>query len=65
MEENSWADYIIRGEGEYPFFQFCKELVLDENDFSKVSSLTYRENGQILETEDGPAAGYGHDSLSL
>ena len=54
MEENSGADYIIRGEGEYPFFQFCKELVLDENDFSKVSSLTYRENGQILETEDGP-----------
>lgn len=54
MEENSWADYIIRGEGEYPFFQFCKELVLNENDFSKVSSLTYRENGRILQTKDGP-----------
>lgn len=54
MEENSWADYIIRGEGEYPFFQFCKELVLNENDFSKVSSLTYREDGRILQTKDGP-----------
>lgn len=54
MEENPWADYVIRGEGEYPFFQFCKELVLDENDLSKVSNLTYREDGRILETADGP-----------
>lgn len=54
MEENLWADYVIRGEGEYPFFQFCKELVLEENDLSKVSSLTYRKDGQLLETESGP-----------
>ncbi len=28
MEENPWADYILRGEGELGFFRFCKELVL-------------------------------------
>ena len=54
MEENVWADYVIRGEGEYPFFQFCKELVLGENDFSKVCSLVYREDGRVLQTADGP-----------
>jgi len=52
MRDHWWVNYIIRGEGEYPFFQFCKELVLEEYDFSKVNNLTYRTDGGITETED-------------
>lgn len=54
MKENPWVDFILRGEGEYPFFQFCKALVLEDDDLSKVSSLTYRLGDQIVETKDGP-----------
>ena len=50
METNSWVDIIMRGEGEVPFFQLCKEIVLEEYDLSKVSSITYRENGEIMNT---------------
>jgi len=49
MKENPWVDYIIRGEGEYPFFQFCKCLAVGNTDPSLVSNLTYRLKGNIVE----------------
>lgn len=52
MDENPWVDFIIRGEGEYPFFQFCRELVLESYDYSRVSSLTYRVGDMIRDTAD-------------
>ena len=63
MEENPWIDYIIRGEGELPFFQFCKELVLAEESFAdaaldKVSGLTFRREGR----EDSEVGGNRKDS---
>ena len=60
MEENPWADYILRGEGELGFFRFCKELVLGGGVLSalnpeKVCGLSYRRDREILETADGAA----------
>lgn len=43
LEENPWADMIIRGEGEYPFYQLCKSFVLGES-IEGVESLSYRKN---------------------
>ena len=59
MEENPWSDYILRGEGELGFFQFCKELVLGGSVLSglnpeKVCGLTYRKDKEVRETADGP-----------
>lgn len=59
LAENSWADYILRGEGELPFFQFCKELVLSGEELSgirteKISGLTYRRGDHILENPSAP-----------
>ena len=59
MEENPWSDYILRGEGELGFFQFCKELVLGGSVLSglnpeKVCGLTYRKDKEVRGTADGP-----------
>ena len=53
MEENPWIDFVLRGEGELPFFQFCKELVLERYDFTRVRSLTWRRGSLILENNNG------------
>lgn len=55
MEEHPWIDFVIRGEGEYPFSQFCKELISQRYAFSYVEGLSYRKGGEILENEDAPA----------
>lgn len=52
MEENPWIDYVLRGEGELPFFQFCKELTLERFDFSRVRGLSWRRKSLILENKD-------------
>lgn len=65
MEENPWVDYVLRGEGELPFFQFLKALVLaDEKlenaDLNGISGLSFRdfrggtERTNISENPDGP-----------
>lgn len=54
MNKNPWIDFIIRGEGEYPFYNFCKEIVSESYDFSKVKSLVYRDNGKIKINMEGP-----------
>ena len=54
MEAHPWIDFVIRGEGEYPFSQFCKELISERYAFSYVEGLSYRRGGQIIENEDAP-----------
>lgn len=49
MEKCPWADFIIRGEGEYPFAEFCREIMKPNRNFSGIPSLTYREKGRIIE----------------
>ena len=51
LAENPWADFIIRGEGETAFGQFCEQLCAESPDLSKVNNLTWREGGHIYETE--------------
>lgn len=54
MEDDTWVDFIIRGEGEYPFFQFCKQIFIGKLDYSKISNFLYREDGKIVETPMAP-----------
>ncbi|MCI0471138.1 MAG: B12-binding domain-containing radical SAM protein [Candidatus Aminicenantes bacterium] len=41
------ADFVIRGEGEYPLMAFVDALEKD-SDFSEVPNLSYKENGNIV-----------------
>jgi len=57
MKENPWVDYVLRGEGELPFFNFLKALILaDEKlenaDLSSVAGLSFRKS---CEAEKGAA----------
>ncbi len=54
MEENPAVDYVLKGEGEYPLFQFCKAIVLEQEDLSKVPALVYRDGKKIIENQIGP-----------
>lgn len=54
LKENPAVDYIICGEGEKPFFEFCREIVLGRNNMSKVSGLVYRRGGEIVANYPGP-----------
>lgn len=50
MEKNGFIDFIISGEGEIPFKSLLQTLE-NGGDFKNVPSLTYRENGEILQNE--------------
>ncbi len=45
--ENPWVDYILCGEGEYPFYRFLQVLMLDEKYLNTVPGLVYRHEGKI------------------
>lgn len=45
--ENSWADFLICGEGEYAFYRLCQILEKDEDCFETVPGLLYRKEGKI------------------
>lgn len=47
MQENPWVDFIICGEGEYPFYRFCEVMSGSERRFDTVPALIYREAGKI------------------
>ncbi len=53
LRENTWADFIIRGEGEKPFSQFMREYMSHKPNFMKVDALTYREGKSVVSTEVG------------
>ncbi|MDY6038808.1 MAG: DUF4080 domain-containing protein [Eubacterium sp.] len=64
MLQNPWIDFVIRGEGETAFFEFCKYLVLkgeeadlseDAPQFQGIKSLSRRLNGEIISNESASA----------
>ena len=54
LQENSWADMILRGEGEIPMADLSRELMATKSDFSQIRGITYRKNGKIFENPDAP-----------
>ena len=57
MRENPWIDFVIRGEGENGFFEFCKALVMQDGEpsfdvkasgLAEVKSLCYRSGEEIV-----------------
>lgn len=54
--ENTWADFILCGEGEYSFYRFCQVIEKAEedghpwktDDFNTVPGLVYRQDGKIF-----------------
>ncbi len=54
MEENPWIDFVLRGEGEYSFSMFCKELISERYAYAYVEGLSYRRCGEIIENPDAP-----------
>ena len=45
--ENPWVDFILCGEGEYPFYRFVQVLNEPSKPFNQVPGLVYREDGKI------------------
>ncbi len=45
--ENPWVDYIICGEGEYPFYRLLQVLNEPLRHFETVPGLIYRQGGKI------------------
>jgi len=46
--ENPWVDFILCGEGEYPFYRFCQVLNEPVPAFETVPGLIYRNGGKIF-----------------
>lgn len=55
LEEFSWCDYLISGEGEYPFARLC-DLLNSETNF-RVPGLCYRNGKEIIISEPFIAEG--------
>jgi radical SAM superfamily enzyme YgiQ (UPF0313 family) len=50
LEENSYIDYIVFGEGEYTLLELV-ETLKGRGDFSKIKGLAYREEGVVKKNE--------------
>ncbi len=48
MEEETFVDYVISGEGEIPFKDFLHQIHSKKPKFKKVNGLSYRENESII-----------------
>ncbi len=48
LEENSFVDYIITGEGEVAFESFLKHI---NSDIGKIKNLLYKKNGEVIKNE--------------
>ncbi|MDF2677454.1 MAG: hypothetical protein K0Q97_1777 [Bacillota bacterium] len=48
MEEETYVDYVISGEGEIPFKEFLHQIHSKKPKFKKVNGLSYRENESII-----------------
>ena len=59
MRENDWCDFVITGEGEYPFYRLVQLLtgkrqaldMTEEDELSIIPGLTYREGNTIYVNE--------------
>lgn len=45
--QNPWVDFILRGEGEYPFYRLCQVLHDPQRPFETIPGLIYRQDGKI------------------
>ena len=45
--ENPWVDFVLRGEGEYPFYRLCQVLHEPQRALETVPGLIYRQDGKI------------------
>lgn len=50
LNENADIDFIVRGEGEVPFYNLLNCIKENNNDY--LESITYRKNGLICRTKD-------------
>lgn len=46
------VDFLIRGEGEITFLELVKTIETGNNDFSNISGLSYKKDGQIIHNEN-------------
>lgn len=51
MRDNPWVDFIICGEGEYPFYRLCEVMKSPQRRFDTVPGLIYRQAGKIFVNE--------------
>ena len=68
LSENKNIDYILSGEGEYPFAALADRLANSE-DISGICGLSFRKNGEIISNEpyisnDDPPSPYSAEYLS-
>ena len=48
-------DFVIRGEGEYSFLEFCRTLLNgDQSNLGNILGLSYKENGKVIHNPDQP-----------
>jgi anaerobic magnesium-protoporphyrin IX monomethyl ester cyclase len=48
-------DFVIRGEGEYSFLEFCRALLNgDQSNLGNILGLSYKENGRVIHNPDQP-----------
>ena len=55
LAEKEWCDFVIAGEGEYPFAVLCENIAYGEN--RSVPGLCRKENGEILSNGFSVGAG--------
>ncbi len=53
LGENSHVDFIVRGEGEITFTELLESLERG-SDYSSISGISFRKNGEILHNENRP-----------
>ena len=61
LEQSKYIDFIVRGEGEFTFTDLI-EYIISQKNLSEIKGLTFRKNGQIIET---PAAEFIQDLNNL
>lgn len=45
-------DFVVRGEGEITFFELCKHIISNQNDYKSIDGLAYRKDQAIIKTKD-------------
>jgi radical SAM superfamily enzyme YgiQ (UPF0313 family) len=48
------VDYVIRGEGEFSFSEFCREFLGGRRDGFTIAGLSYKAEGQVIHLPDRP-----------
>jgi len=48
LEENNQIDFIVRDEGEITFKELIKTLLYSERNFDRISGISYKYNGRIV-----------------